>query len=699
MSKKAAKKSERKKKIQEKIPSEKELLGLIKKAKKPVNIKDILEAFKLSKTCRMPVKRLLRELARSGGIQKVRNKYMPPDSGDTVSGVIQVKKDFGFLLTESGEDIFLGRNAVKGLLDGDEIEVYVKRSFKGGMEGVLKRIISRVKTPVMCRVKKFGPFFHGYPAARDEPAIKLEPGGYTLEHGDIVLAKIRGDERELKGDVISRLEGTQNKEVLKDFILAANDIHREFSDETAAQAEKMKMDVKEIPGRYDLRNETVVTIDPFDAKDFDDAVSLEKRDGGYILGVHIADVTAFLEKDSAMDNDAYERGLSVYLPDEVIPMLPEKLSNNMCSLVEGKERYTFSIFMTIGKNGDIKSYEIKESIIKNSLRMSYEQAQEIITGSGAGFPEKVSAMIMNMSELKDILKKNLLKKGMIDFSLGEPVLVLDENKEVIDIKRKQGLDSHKLIEYFMIYANICAADFIKEKSGTGMFRTHPSPDMKDIEDFNSFAKALGLDVFFNEGTNREFQKVFEAIKKHKMRYFAEKRLLRAMQLAKYSEKNPGHFGLGLERYTHFTSPIRRYADVIVHRIIKHYLGVPGYKTDPHKYKENAAHISLRESRSEKAENNVFRMYALFFLRGKIGEEAKVFISRLTNSGMVVEFIDYPVEGFINFETLGDYYTFDEHSQSASGRRTKKIFRLGDEISAIIVSIKPETLKIELEIPG
>ncbi|HDT15538.1 MAG TPA: VacB/RNase II family 3'-5' exoribonuclease [Firmicutes bacterium] len=698
--KKAAKKSERKKRVNESVPRKKELLDFIKTAKSPRNIKDVLERFKLSKSHRMAVKRVLREMAVSGDIQKVRNKYMLPDTGGSVSGIIQVKKDFGFLLNDRGDDVFLGKNTVRNLLDGDEIDVYVKRSFKGGMEGVLKKVISRVKTPVMCRVKKFGPFFHGYPAGRDEPAIKLDPGGYILEHGDIVLVKVEEGAGELRGNVISRLEGTDNKEVLKKFILEANDIHGEFSSEVLDEAEKIKTDKSGISGRYDMREETVITIDPFDAKDYDDAVSLEKKDGIYNLGVHIADVTAFLKENTKMDAEAYARGLSTYLPAEVIPMLPEKLSNNICSLVEGEDRLVFSVFMKINGKGEVESYEIKESVIRNSFRMTYEQAQEVIKGNKKDCPEKISGMLVLMDELKNILRKNLIAGGMIDFSLGEPVLILSGDNEVIDVKRKEGLDSYKLVEYFMIYANICAADFIAEKGTRGMFRTHPKPDSKDLDDFNRFAAALGMDVYFEKGTNREFQKIFETIKAHKMRYFAEKRLLRAMQLAKYSEKNPSHFGLGLERYTHFTSPIRRYADVIVHRIIKRYLGIEGYALNADKLREAAMHISSREAKSEKAENDIFRLYVLFFLRDRLGETADIFISRLTKNGMVVEFLDYPVDGFISFESLGDdYYIFDEERQMISGKRTKKIFRLGDRISAIIVSIKPETLKIELEISG
>ncbi|MCE5300999.1 MAG: RNB domain-containing ribonuclease, partial [Spirochaetia bacterium] len=289
--------------------------------------------------------------------------------------------------------------------------------------------------------------------------------------------------------------------------------------------------------------------------------------------------------------------------------------------------------------------------------------------------------------------------GSIDFTSNESVFTYDREGAIDGITRKESLESHKIIEYFMISANICAADFIEKHGKTGMYRVHDIPAVRDIEEFNAFMRALGLEVKLKNGTNAEFQRVLSSIKGNPKSAMIERNLLRAMKLAKYSEKNSGHFGLGLPSYTHFTSPIRRYADVLVHRLIKHFLGLEAMKDTGREYlKEAAAKICDCEERSEKAENDMFRLFALDFLKSRMGGDFEAVITKVTKNGLLCELQEYPVEGFVSFDSMyGDYFVFDPYTQSATGRRTKKKYRTGDSISVIICRVDLESLKLELEL--
>jgi ribonuclease R len=679
-----------------------QILKILQENGHAMTARTIVQMVGAPKSAKAGLKLILKQLERDGQIEKERNRYgLPGGMGggaNTVTGKVELKADFGFLIVEEGDDIFLGRTAVMNLMPGDVVEVQVRTSRQGGREGLLKKIVKRGDGPFMCRVKMLGNQYFASLVFKESPFIKLKPTEFDLKPNDIVLLTIEETPKGLKGEVISHLDDSDNIDMHKLFILNKHDIRMKFPDEVMQEASRVERNEDQLGKRTDLRGQNIITIDPFDAKDYDDAVSLYEEGGNFHLGVHIADVTHYLKEGSPMDVEAYKRALSTYLPGEVIPMLPERLSNDMCSLVEGKDRLTFSVFMEINKEGVIVDYDIKESIINNRMRLSYEQAEDIIQGKLVIKDTGIRDMLVNMNRLKGILRQKMIKDGMVDFSLGEPVMTLGEGFKVRDIKRKIGLDSHKLIEYAMISANVCAADFITKHYSAGMFRIHPPPAEKDLTDFNSFLAAMGVSARIKKGKNEEFQNVEETIKDHEKKYFIERKLLRAMQLATYSEVNRGHFGLALEKYTHFTSPIRRYADVIVHRLIKNALGIEFMKDTDKAYLKTAAQdISEREEHSEKAENDVFRLYALNFLKDRLGEPIKVIVSRLTKNGFVVELEEFPIEGFINFDTMqDDYYLFDEERHIVVGRRTRKLYKLGDKISAIIVKITLETLKMDLE---
>jgi ribonuclease R len=673
---------------------------LVKNSSFSMDVRGVMQALKLPKKYRGTVKHILKDLSRKGAVNKSRKKFGGEQDKKTVTGKIDIRNDFGFLLQPDGEDIFIGRNSAEDLLPGDTIEVWPKKSRSGGIEGELKQIVKRTEAPVMCRVKMLGPETFAVLPFKMNPMIKIIEPPEKLQEGDLILVKIEGTSPGLTGRVTAHIYDKSDIKMYIDFILARNEIRRVFPDAALADADKMALDTDKIAGRLDLRDRTIFTIDPKDAKDFDDAVSLEKNGDSYRLGVHIADVTHYMKEGAPLDVEAYQRGTSVYLPGAVIPMLPEKLSNELCSLKGGVDRMTFSILMDVDALGNITSYEIKESVISSKKRLTYEEVDDILAGkSEVDAPREVKESIFLMNSLRDILRLKFKEGGSIDFTLGEAVFVYNEEGGIADIVRKGSTDSHKLIEYFMVSANVCAADFIEKNSRkAGIYRVHEKPFMKDIEEFNRYMRGMGLEVKLKTGSNREFQEVLDKVKGTPQSDLIEKKLLRSMKLARYSEKNLGHFGLGLAHYSHFTSPIRRYADVLAHRLIKHFSGVETMKDADRAYLRTAAeNISSCEVRAEKAENDTFRLYCLDFLKDKVGEEMEGVVSRVTKNGLVIELKRYPVEGFVNFDVMpGDEYVFDQYSQTAKGRRSKKIIKTGMDFSVIIVRIDLESLKLELE---
>ncbi|HDQ26051.1 MAG TPA: VacB/RNase II family 3'-5' exoribonuclease [bacterium] len=678
---------------------DKRILDFLGGRKNPAGIKEIMGSLKIPAEKRQALKKRLREMSEKGEIVRKKNKFGGSRErvSKTVTGRVQIKKNFGFILSDDGEDVFLGRGAVAGLLSGDIVEAYVKKSDGGGREGEIKAVLKRTKDPVVCRAGFEGDRCYAVPVLNGGPVIRLSEDTSAYKENDMLLVVVEEKEGKLWGKVISHIYDEENISLYKQFALARHSIKREFPENALKEAEGCALETDKNPAREDLRAETIITIDPADAKDFDDAVSLKYEGGRYVLGVHIADVSHYVREEGALDIEARSRGLSVYLPDEVIPMLPERLSNQTCSLRPGEDKAVFSVIMDIDPEGNITGYKFKEALIKTAKRLTYEEAQEIITGQGQA-PEGVKQAILLMDRLREVLGKKLKNGGYIDFSVGEPVLEFDAQGEVCGISRKEALEAHRLIEFFMISANICAADFIEKNLGTGIFRVHEPPALKDILGFNMLMSAMNLPHKIKKGKSSEFQAILEAAKNSEKKFLIEKSLLRAMRLAKYSEKNTGHFGLGLERYSHFTSPIRRYADLVAHRLIKKIPGIAETDVSGAWLKESALIISEREAAAEKAESEVFRVYALHYLKKRRGERLKAVITRVSKNGLSAEPLDIPVEGFLNFEDMsGDYFVFDEERQSVTGRRTKKTYRTGSVVSVIIKSINMESQRMNLEL--
>ncbi|MCC6886111.1 MAG: ribonuclease R [Ignavibacteriaceae bacterium] len=462
----------------------------------------------------------------------------------------------------------------------------------------------------------------------------------------------------------------------------------------------------DLEGRVDLREKLIFTIDPFDAKDFDDAISLESdKNGNYVVGVHIADVSFFVRKNSALDNEAFRRGTSVYLVDQVVPMLPEIISNDLCSLKPGVDRLTFSVFITLNEKCEIIDFKFSKSVINSKYRFTYEEVQQILD-SGKGVHEETLRQMYNISKA---LTDDRINSESLDFDSKEIKFELDSKGKVKEIKIKPRLDSMRMIEEFMLLANKCATLYVSNRQReTNMrlpfiYRVHDDPDPDKISELNKFIVQFGynLNISASKPGKKKLRKLLQLIKGKPEEYIINDLAIRSMAKAVYHEKNTGHYGLGFDDYTHFTSPIRRYPDLVVHRLLAYYLSEK--PTQMHRdivynlktVKEICIHSSNREQNAIAAEREIIKIKQIEYMKNKIGGEYEAVISGIIDRGLFVEIIDILVEGLIRFKDIeGDYFIYDEKNHYAYGRKTKKIYRAGDVVNVKLISVNIETRKLE-----
>ena len=441
----------------------------------------------------------------------------------------------------------------------------------------------------------------------------------------------------------------------------------------------------------DLRDKEIFTIDGDDTKDIDDAISIEKlNNGNYKLGVHIADVSYYVHENSPLDEEAYKRGTSCYLANTVIPMLPHELSNGICSLNPGVDRLAISCVMEINDMGEVVNYDIFESLIKSNIQMTYKKVNSILEDNviPEGYEPYASSLHM-MKELSDILRANKVRKGYIDFEIDEPKIITDDKGEAIDVKLRERGTGEKLIEDFMIAANETVARHITYLEYPFIYRVHGEPNEEKINNFLNFVSLLGYSVKRPKKiTPKSIQELLDSLKETKEYTILSSLLLRSMQKAVYDKNNIGHFGLASKCYTHFTSPIRRYPDTTVHRLLRTYLFNKNINLDTLKYWDQklvplALHTSERERASIECEREVDDMKMAEYMEKHIGEEFKGIVSGVMSFGMFIE-LPNKIEGLIRLDDLrGDYYRYDETTFSLVGNKNKRGYRLGDEVTVIV----------------
>lgn len=652
--------------------------------------KQVCEILKIKPTEKKAVKHILEELEKDGVILKNNSgEYCSPAQIGAVSGTISGnERGFAFLIpdgkTADMKDYFIPRHSLKGALDGDRV---LAAKVKGTEdEATVIKILSRGRTAVAGTFERVGGACYVVPdSSKFVPRIFV-PTSLSLgaKQGDKVVCRITAyPHGKAPNGKVTEILGKSGDFFAEELSIIRNyGLYEEFPKEVEKQAESVAAEKVVLGKRRDLRGELTITIDGDDTRDIDDAVSLKRRGGNFVLGVHIADVGHYVKRGSKLDGEAYNRGTSVYFPDRVLPMLPRALSNGACSLNEGEDRYALSCVMTITPEGERIKSEIFESVINSNHRTTYKEITALIEGDeGAAekYPDLIT-MCRDMKELCEALSSRRERLGNIDLSVKEAHISLDERGEIV-IPDFERTISERIIEQFMISANEAVAERMEKAGAPFMFRVHEPPAPEKIVSFLSFLSDLGISgkVSEDEPTPKQFQAILKRVAGKPCEGAVNKVMLRTMQKARYFERNLGHFGIASGCYCHFTSPIRRYPDLFIHRIIK---GVLHGELDLMREKyapvaaEEAAHCSLCERNADGAERDVDSLYKVVYMSDRTGEEYEATVSGVTAFGVFAE-LDNTVEGLIRLEKLpGGSYEYLEDKFVLKGERT---FRLGDRI--------------------
>lgn len=652
--------------------------------------KQVCEILKIKPTEKKAVKHILEELEKDGVILRNNSgEYCSPAQIGAVSGTISGnERGFAFLIpdgkTADMKDYFIPRHSLKGALDGDRV---LAAKVKGTEdEATVIKILSRGRTAVAGTFERVGGACYVVPdSAKFVPRIFV-PTSLSLgaKQGDKVVCRITAyPHGKAPNGKVTEILGKSGDFFAEELSIIRNyGLYEEFPKEVEKQAESVAAEKVVLGKRRDLRGELTITIDGDDTRDIDDAVSLKRRGGNFVLGVHIADVGHYVKRGSKLDGEAYNRGTSVYFPDRVLPMLPRALSNGACSLNEGEDRYALSCVMTITPEGERIKSEIFESVINSNHRTTYKEITALIEGDeGAAekYPDLIT-MCRDMKELCEALSSRRERLGNIDLSVKEAHISLDERGEIV-IPDFERTISERIIEQFMISANEAVAERMEKAGAPFMFRVHEAPAPEKIASFLSFLSDLGISgkVSEDEPKPKQFQAILKSVAGKPCEGAVNKVMLRTMQKARYFERNLGHFGIASGCYCHFTSPIRRYPDLFIHRIIK---GMLHGELDLMREKyapvaaEEAAHCSLCERNADGAERDVDSLYKVVYMSDRIGEEYEATVSGVTAFGVFAE-LDNTVEGLIRLEKLpGGSYEYLEDKFVLKGERT---FRLGDRI--------------------
>ena len=630
-------------------------------------------------------------------------------SVNKVTGILQITDGgFGFVSVDNRKtgDIFIAARNLGTAFDGDKVEAALFASRKGkNIEGQVINVIKRKREEIIGTLEHSHNFYFIKPDDTNIPRdVYIESGNLKgAKIGDKVIAgNILWESSMLnpEGEIIEVLGKAGSKDAEITSIAKEFNLPYTFSTRVIDESEKIEKSVgsEEIKHRVDFRSDNVFTIDPADAKDFDDALSIKTlENGNFSVGIHIADVGYYVKPKSAIDNEALRRGNSVYLVGKVIPMLPERISNFICSLVPGEERLTYSVIAELTGRGKLVQYEIKKSVIKSKRRFNYDEVQEIIENGRGDFYDD----IIELNNLAQTLRKKRLREGSIEFYTPEIKFELDDDSKPVAIYKKELKQSNMLVEEFMLLANrICAKHIGLPKKGNQrpfIYRIHDLPDQEKIHEFSKFVKSLGYS-FVPDGLSKsnQFQILIKQVRGKKEEDLINELAIRSMAKAVYSADNIGHFGLGFKYYTHFTSPIRRYSDLMVHRLLYQYIdSANGTNYSYNTLQEISEHISQTERSAVEAERFSVKLKQIEYLKDHIGEEFDAIISGIIHFGMFVKILENLAEGLVKIRDLeGDFYVYDEKKYSLIGRNSKKQFRLGDKVRVKLVRVDQEKSELD-----
>ena len=624
-----------------------------------------------------------------------------------------VNPRFGYVIVEGQEeDVYVRTEDLNFAVDGDKVKVAITRPAGNGFraEGRVTSIVERNKNEFVGRIEISPKFAFVIPDNRN---IHFDVFVYPenikkAKHNDKVIVKIEkwhdSKNRSPLGEVIDVLGPAGENEAEIHSIMAEFGLPFKFPEHVESEAEKIPTEIteKDHEKRRDFRQVTTFTVDPEDAKDFDDALSIEYLDNGdYEIGVHIADVSHYVKPNSILDKEALQRATSVYLVDRTIPMLPEKLSNGLCSLRPNEEKLTFAAVFKMDKDSKIKGKWFGRTIINSDRRFTYEEAQQRIESGEGDFAKE----LVLLNDLAKKLRDKRFKHGAVNFETTEVKFKLDEKGKPLAVIPKIRKDAHKMIEEFMLLANREVATHIykwgnREKGqpqNTFVYRTHDNPDPEKMQNFSMFAARFGHKVSTEKDISQSLNKLMEDIEGKPEQNVLEQLAIRAMAKAKYTTEPLGHFGLAFDHYTHFTSPIRRYPDVMSHRLLWHYLE-GGKSPDAAPYEKQCQHSSEREKNAADAERASIKYKQVEFMQSVIGEDFDGIVSGVTEWGIYVEITETKCEGMIRMADMeDDYYEFDEKNFRVIGRRNKRIITLGDKIRVKVVRTDIDKRTIDLEL--
>ncbi|WP_347923244.1 ribonuclease R [Pontimicrobium sp. SW4] len=645
-----------------------------------------------------------------------RGKFKAIVSSEYYTGIFDASaRGSGYVICEDFEDdIFIASNNVNKALHGDEVELYVyKRKKRGKLEGEITQVISRHKTEYVGVIQKHKNYAFVVPDSNKMYVDVFVPLNKTLnaEDGDKVLVKLVDwpeKQDSPTGKVIKVLgkPGEHNTEIHS--ILTEYGLPYEFPHEVEDYANKLDTSIQEdeIKKRRDMRDVLTFTIDPKDAKDFDDALSFQVlKNGNYEVGIHIADVSHYVKEGTILDDEAYERATSVYLVDRVVPMLPEVLSNNACSLRPNEEKYTFSAVFEMNNKAEIKNQWFGRTVTYSDARFAYEEAQSIIetktneipkeislTGKAYKTDQAIADATLKLDELAKIMRKKRMGDGAISFDKVEVKFNLDETNNPVGVFFKTSKDANKLIEEFMLLANKKVAEFIGKQSPkkTFIYRVHDEPNDEKLAALQNIVGRFGYKLNFKDRktTTASLNNLLKEVNGKKEQNLVDTLAIRSMSKAEYTTHNIGHYGLAFDYYSHFTSPIRRYPDVMAHRLLQHYLD-KGKSASEEVYEEKCQHSSNMEYLATKAERDSIKYMQIKFMQDHQDQEFVGVISGVTDWGIYVEIIENKCEGMVRIRDIkDDYYQFDQDEYALIGQATKNMYQLGDEV---VVKVKQADL--------
>jgi ribonuclease R len=685
------------------------VLDLVSKLGKPVSVRDLVRALSLDPPVRRELKAVLRRLIADGALVKIRGARVGlPDRMNLVVGRLSCSPaGFGFVVPEARRegqaDLFVAAANIREALHGDRVVARLERHGPKGPEGRIIRVLERANERLVGRYEADGRF--GGHVVPFDPRVLHEvfvPAGDegAASAGEMVTVDITRPPtatRNPVGRVVEVIGRITDPGVDLKVVVAKYALPDAFPPEVEEEARRVARPVgpEETAGRTDFRAWLTVTIDPETARDHDDAVGIERRkDGGYRLAVHIADVGHYVGEGGPLDQEAYLRGTSVYFPDKVLPMLPHALSSDVCSLVEGQDRLTQSAVIDLDARGRVQKTAFHDGVVRSAARLSYAEAQAIVDGDPAvrGRHAALVPSLAAMDELARLMRARRYERGSLDFDLPEPKLVLDETGEMTGIVRHERLDSMRLVEEFMLAANEAVAERL-HRAGVGtLYRVHEQPDPERVEEFVELVSSLGYRLpARRDGVRPEdFQQVLRQVEGRPEEKLVSYLLLRTMKLARYHEENLGHFGLATGMYAHFTSPIRRYPDLVAHRALRALRegGDPGRESWlRERLPEMGLHLSERERRAADAERELVEWKKVRFMGGRLGEAFSGYVTGVQAFGLFVELEEIYVQGLVHVSSMrDDYYRFHEKEHLLRGENTNATYRLGDRVQVQVARV-------------